>query len=166
MIVILQLEGKSECKETNLIKPIKNIAKSARMVTPMGRKEMKVRNNNIPTIERRAVLVRSNFRVGILQTIEYKLDRNLKVRCDYDNGLSNGLRYLRCVSTGSTTRVGTAKPSSQKKAKAWKLLEIAAESPVSGARFVGRSSYPKFCLNILCVSSLVTVEYSGVPLGR
>ncbi len=93
MIVILQLEGRSECKDTNLIKPIKNIAKSAKMVTPMGMKEMKVRNNNIPTIERRAVLVRSNFRAGILQTIGYKLDRNLEIRCDYDNGLPNYVLY-------------------------------------------------------------------------
>jgi len=61
------------------------------------------------------------------------------------------------------------------------------QSPASSARFVGRSaastharyqitskprqtpvllSYPKFCLNILCASSLVIVEYSGCPLGR
>jgi hypothetical protein len=67
------------------------------------------------------------------------------------------------------------------------MLVNRAESPASSARFVGRSSastharyqitskprltpillsYPKFCLNILCASSLVIVEYSGCPLGR
>ena len=52
--------------------------------------------------------------------------------------------------------VGTAKPSSQKKAKAWKLLEIATESPASGARFVGQWFWKKhwleneFAINIVC----------------
>ena len=32
----------------------------------------------------------------------------------------------------------TAKPSSQKNDKAWKMLGMCAESPASGARFVGR----------------------------
>ena len=66
MIVILQPEDKSEYKDINLMKPIRNIAESARIAMPMGIKESKVRNNNIPTIDTRTALVRSNFRRGIL----------------------------------------------------------------------------------------------------
>ena len=57
-----------------------------------------------------------------------------------DCGLPCG-GHLRCASTSSTTRAGTAKPSSQKNDRRVKLLEIAAESPASGARFVSH----RFC---------------------
>jgi len=41
------------------------------------------------------------------------------------------LRYLRWGG-------GMAKPSNQKKAQAWKLIENGADSPASGACFVGQ----------------------------
>jgi hypothetical protein len=37
-----------------------------------------------------------------------------------------------------TPRIQTAKPSNKKKAEAWKPLGMCAESPASGARFVGQ----------------------------
>jgi hypothetical protein len=61
MIATLQPEGKSEYKDLNLMKPIRNIAESARKAMPMGIIETKVRNNNIPTIDMRTTLVRSKF---------------------------------------------------------------------------------------------------------
>ena len=48
------------------------------------------------------------------------------------------LRRQRPTDCVTCAGAGTAKPSDWKNAKAWKMLGMCAESPASGARFVGR----------------------------
>ena len=98
--------------------------------------------------------------------------------------------YFSRLTAGVTGKCGIyqTKPPDAESAP-WGLFpkSVGSRPHLSGARGVGRSaastharyqitskprqtpvllSYPKFCLNILCASSLVIVEYSGCPLGR
>ena len=76
-----------------------------------------------------ALIVSSSISIFIINSVFLGL-----AQCYGKMPIVEGKRLTVCVTCAGA---GTAKPSSQKKAKAWKLLGMCAESPASGARFVG-----------------------------
>ena len=116
------------------------------------------------------------------------VDKTIDIFIQYATGLVDFQSVRPTAGVTGKGGIWRTKPPDAESAVGAADPESVGERPhLSGARGVGRSaastharyqitskprqtpvllSYPKFCLNILCASSLVIVEYSGCPLGR
>jgi hypothetical protein len=123
---------------------------------------------------------------GILALEQEKLEASLSPAPRTERGARTvqGKIFEKAADQASEPQANIAHPKRMSAGAPQRPVHYPGDRP---GRFVGRSaastharyqitskprqtpvllSYPKFCLNILCASSLVIVEYSGCPLGR